>query len=77
MARIINYHFSVLTGGGANALDSVDGNELEDGYRAYIITAGGAFTVYWLDADYDQPENDPTIIVPDTNPGTKCWRLCS
>ena len=76
MARIINYHMTSLTGGGAGALDSIDGNELEDGYRAYVIM-GGSFSVYYLDADSGAGESSPNIIAPDNNPGDKRWIKCT
>lgn len=76
MARIVNYHLTALTGGGAGALDSIDGNQLEDGYRAYIIQ-GGVFSVFYLDADSGAGDNGSTIIAPDTNPGTKRWIKCT
>lgn len=76
MARIVNYHCTALTGGAAGALDAIDGNALEDGYRAYVIV-GGYFYVYYLDADFGGGESSPDVIVPDTNPGAKRWRKCS
>lgn len=70
------YHFTALTGGGTTALDSVDGNYLSDGDRAFLIVAG-AFSVYWLDADSGAAESSPNVIAPDTNPGTKRWIKCT
>lgn len=66
------YHFLALTGGGATALDSVDGDALSDGDRA-IVMAGGVFYAYLLDADSGAAESSPAVIAPDTNAGTKRW----
>ena len=69
------YHFSVLIGGGAGALDSVDGDSLVDGDRAFVMTigAGDVFYAYYLDADSGLGESSPARIVPDTNAGDKVW----
>ena len=78
MARIVNYHCTALTGGGDGALDAIDGNQLEDGYRAYVIIAATqTFYVYILDADSGAGDNGTTVIAPDTNPGAKRWLKCS
>jgi hypothetical protein len=70
------FHFTSLTGGGAGALDSIDGGSLIDGDRAFCIV-GGAFMVYYLDADSGASESVPNVIAPDTNPGTKRWIKCT
>ena len=68
------YHFELLTGGSALALDSVDGNSLMDKDRSFTIV-GDALYVHQLDADSGLAENSPAIIAPDTNAGTKRWIL--
>jgi len=68
--------FTALTGGTATALDSVDGDSLVDGDRAYVM-AGGNFYPYLLDADSGAAESSPQVIAPDTNAGTKRWILQS
>jgi hypothetical protein len=70
------YHFTSLTGGASTALDSVDGDYLLDGDRAFLIIAG-AFSVYYLDDDSGASESSPNVISPDTNAGTKRWILCT
>lgn len=66
------FFFTLLTGGTAAALDSVDGNSLVDGDVA-IVLAGGYFYAYLLDADSGAAESSPSVISPDTNAGTKRW----
>ena len=68
------YPFSVLTGGGDGALDSVDGGALTDGDRALVITTSNVY-FYILDDDSGATESSPNIIAPDTNPGDKRWLL--
>jgi len=63
-----------LTGGGADALDQVDGDDLSDNDTA-IVTYGGEFYFYELDSTSGATENPPAIISPDLNPGTKRWIL--
>jgi hypothetical protein len=66
------YHKSALIGGGATALDSIDGASLVDGDRAFVM-ASNVFYAYLLDADSGAAESSPAIIAPDTNAGTKRW----
>lgn len=70
------FHFTALTGGQDGALDGVDGTPLRDMDRAFCIV-GGAFSVYYLDADSGLTESSPSIISPDTNAGQKRWILCT
>jgi hypothetical protein len=65
---------TALTGGGAGALDAIDGNELSDLDIAHVFVNGTLY-VYQLDADSGLTESVPDRIVPDTNPGTKVWVL--
>jgi len=71
-----NYIFGAgtLTGGGANALDAIDGNDLNSNDMAVAITATGVF-FYILNASCSVPEHSPSVIAPDSNPGTKRWIL--
>ena len=75
MAIMTNYHFNALTGG-VNSLDSVDGNNLLDGDRAYTVVAG-VFRVHYLNATSGAAESSPDVISPDTNAGTKRWIKCT
>jgi len=61
------------TGGGAGALDAIDGNLLTSGDGAIVIMST-AFLAYKL-STAASTEIDPTVIVPDTNPGSFCWNL--
>jgi hypothetical protein len=72
MALVTIYHRAALTGGGATALDGVDGASLIDGDRAFVM-AGNVFYAYLLDADSGAGESSPAIISPDTNAGAKRW----
>lgn len=68
------YGATALTGGGATALDSIDGADLSDGDAATVITDAG---VYWyhLNATSAATENSPFRIAPDSNAGDKRWHL--
>ena len=62
------------TGGGANALDGIDGNSLVDGDLAFCFVSGVLYH-YVLDDDSAETENSPEIIAPDANAGDKRWIL--
>lgn len=65
--------FIALTGGGAGALDAIDGDDLSDLDVAVVVTATDVY-FYTLDDDFgDVAESSPTTIKPDTNYGTKMW----
>ena len=66
------YKRTALTGGGANALDSIDGNDLLDGDFAYTMV-GTTLYIHELDDDSGLAESSPGIIAPDSNPGNKRW----
>jgi len=68
------YKKTSLTGGGATALDGIDGDSLLDGDFAFVMTGSRAY-IYQLDDDSAAVENSPWIIKPDTNPGDKRWIL--
>ncbi len=73
MAKTV-YIKTALTGGGATALDGIDGDSLLDGDVAFVFVSGLHY-VYELDDDLDIAESSPTYIRPDTNTGTKDWVL--
>lgn len=62
------------TGGGADAVDGIDGNVLVDKDTAFSVEND---VVYWYenDADGSCSESNPDYLVPDANPGTNCWVL--
>jgi len=64
---------SGLTGGAVGALDSIDGNLLDDGNLAVVLASDDQAYFYVLDADSGATEASPRIISPDTNAGNKRW----
>lgn len=83
MARNM-YWASALTGGATYALDAIDGDDadgagtpLADGDTAIVITTAFERYDYVLDADSGEAESSPDIIKPDTNAGTKRWKLAT
>lgn len=74
MADLLVYKKTALTGGGATALDGVDGAALVDGNLAFV-TYGNIIYHYILDDDSAAAESSPDVIAPDTNPGNKRWIL--
>ena len=68
------YVKTVLTGGGASALDGISGAVLLDGDFAFVGVGNLAY-FYILDADSAAAESSPDIIAPDTTPGNKRWIL--
>ena len=68
------YERTSLTGGGAYALDGIDGAGLLDGDFAFVFVSGTLYH-YILDDDLNTAENEPNIIVPNDNPGTLGWKL--
>lgn len=65
---------TTLTGGGATALDYIDGNLLYDGDIAHVFVSGTLY-VYKLNATSGASPSSPSIIAPVTNAGTKRWIL--
>lgn len=65
---------SALIGGGAGALDAIDGDSLSDGDAAVVVLSTGVYH-YHLNASSGATENSPYVIAPDFNPGTKRWVL--
>ncbi len=68
------YGATSLTGGGAGALDGIDGALLSDLDAAFVVILGKAY-FYTLDDDSAAAEASPTVIAPDDNAGTKRWVL--
>ena len=66
------YKYSSLTGGGAGALDSLDGAALFDGDFALVMASGVLYS-YVLDEDSGLAESSPLVIAPDANAGVKRW----
>jgi len=67
---------TALTGGGAGALDALDGAALNDKDIISVYLAGYMYW-YWLNAASAAAEVSPAIISPDTNAGDKRWILLS
>jgi hypothetical protein len=66
------YICTSLTGGGAGALDSINGLGLRDGDKAIYLSSSAA-DVYTLDSDSGLSESSPGVISPDDNAGDKRW----
>jgi len=62
------YRKTARTGGGADAVDGIDGAVLKDGSFIFVFEANRAL-LYHVDLDGGEAEDDPHIIVPVTNPG--------
>ena len=71
------YQRTSLTGGGASALDGIDGANLNDGDYAFVMDSNNIFYVYILDASSGADEISPYVIEPDDNAGNKRWILQS
>lgn len=67
---------TTLTGGGATALDSIDGASLTDGDIAFVCVSGILY-VYRLNASSGATDDGLNVIAPDTNAGNKRWILQS
>ena len=77
------YIKTARTGGGAPALDAMDGLTggkggvaLATGDIAHVYE-GGIKYEYWCDIAGGAAESDPAVIVPDANPGNINWELQS
>ena len=70
------YACTELIGGATQALDAIDGADLSD-LDAAVVTIVDTVYHYTLDADKNEAESSPNIIIPDDNPGTKRWVLVS
>ncbi len=69
-----DYTCSALIGGTDGALDKIDGDGLQVGDRAKVLTSSG---VYWYILEYRpaESENSPYLITPDTNAGDNRWAI--
>ncbi len=76
---LFDYSATGLTGGGAGALDLIDGAALVDGDTALVVVGNnpGVAYIYVLDADNAGGESSPDIIAPDANGGNKRWVLAT
>lgn len=63
-----------LTGGGIGAMDSIDGDILNDGDKCFVATTSALY-VFNLDSTSGTAENEPYVVQPDSNAGTKRWLL--
>ncbi|MFH2074367.1 MAG: hypothetical protein ABIJ57_03330 [Pseudomonadota bacterium] len=70
MADMIVYKKTARTGGGAGALDGIDGATLVDGSFVFVFMNDRMYGPYLVDTSGGGSENDPLILVPDTNPGS-------
>lgn len=73
MAKTV-YRKDVRTGGGATALDGIDGAGLLDKDECTVYESGIAYS-YIVNATSGAADDGLNIIAPDTNPGTKRWIL--
>ena len=74
-----DYARTALTGGGTDALDGIDGDELT-GAESAVVVAGAVVPrlyAYRLEAESGKDENPPFVIAPDTNAGPKRWELAA
>jgi len=76
MADLIVYKKLAISGGGADALDGVNGSLLVGGELAFV-TVSNVMYMYILDVDSAAAESLPDIVSPDVNPGDKRWILQS
>lgn len=70
---VTHYTFTALTGGGASAIDAVDGAGLTAGDWGYAYVSDVSYR--YLLTSAGASENSPFIVVPDTNPGSFNWEL--
>ena len=68
------YYKTQRTGGGASAMDGIDGDTLVDKDLCFVFDGSDSY-FYRLDASSGAAESDPEIIAPDLNAGTKRWIL--
>ena len=74
MSDLIVQKKTALTGGGATALDGIDGAALQEGEFAFVMVSDALY-VYRLNATSGATESSPMIISPDANAGNKRWIL--
>ena len=66
-----------LKGGGAGALDDLDGEMLKDGDMALVIDPVQGWFLFILDQDSALTEVTPQVVQPDTNAANKRWILAN
>jgi hypothetical protein len=78
-AALFDYLATSLIGGGAGALDAIDGAALVDGDTAVVFVGNNPAMAhfYVLDADNAGAESSPDTIAPDANGGDKRWILAT
>jgi len=70
------YCANIATGGGAGAVDSIDGAGLTDGDVCFMVdAANNVIQVYTLNASLGGTASPPSTISPVSNAGTKRWEL--
>jgi hypothetical protein len=70
------YSAVALTGGTTGSLDSINGSLLNDGDKCLtLIPSTGKRYWHYLDSDSGEAESSPTVISPDSNAGTKRWKI--
>jgi len=74
MPDLVVYKKLALTGGGATALDGIDGSSLTGNELAFVTLSGVVYH-YILEASSGAAESSPSVISPDANAGTKRWIL--
>lgn len=67
-----------LTGGTTADLDGIDGDDVVAGDSCIVVAGDGgspeATVVYFYTLTANgTAESSPDVIVPDANPGSKCW----
>ena len=66
------YWATAPSGGTTGAMDTINGNQLNDGDKCFVRTTTGVLE-YHLNATSGAGESGDLIIAPDSNPGTKRW----
>lgn len=76
MATKNEIFFCIGRAGGLDGyLDDIDGNDISGGDAVLVVESDGQSFFYRCDASSGASENDPAVITPDSNPGTKRWIL--
>uniref|UniRef100_A0A6M3K9Q8 Uncharacterized protein n=1 Tax=viral metagenome TaxID=1070528 RepID=A0A6M3K9Q8_9ZZZZ len=70
MTDIIVYKKTARTGGGAGAVDGIDGATIVNGSFVFVFMSNRLYGPYIINTSGGGSENDPLILVPDANPGS-------
>lgn len=73
MGRVLNKKTG-RTGGDVNKIDAIDGNDIGNGDFLFLFESGDIFTPYESSSPGGE-EADPFLIKPDSNSGSKRWKL--